>query len=210
MRARAGWVRGASWRTRAEPTTSLQRPPQKNILIGQQPGGGRLPAARPPLGNYPGPRRRCAGGGSCGPASGSRVHRPVGPVSGAAARPSRRKRTTVHGDLYDERGCQGTVCPKVCTHGNWHAPSTTRPRQLSHTGPREPETCYLGRKRGPARTTKKEGGRGVRAKAHAVGEGTLHWDVGVRTRTPSPSLPRAETPSPSVEALRRGYGGGAV
>eukprot|EP00964_Phaeocystis_antarctica_P039372 scaffold22520_cov66-Phaeocystis_antarctica.AAC.1 len=65
-------------RTWAELTTSLHRPPNGHLLE-QQPGGGRLPAARPPPRDYPGPRRRCAGGGSCGPAGESRAHRPVDP-----------------------------------------------------------------------------------------------------------------------------------
>ena len=52
-----------------------------DTLLEQQPGGGRLPAARPPPGDYPGPRRRCAGGGPRGPVGESRAHRPVDPVS---------------------------------------------------------------------------------------------------------------------------------
>ena len=141
-------MRGASWRTWAELTTSLHRPPNGHLLE-QQPGGGRLPAARPPPGDYPGPRRRCAGGGPCGPVGGSRAHRPVDPVQGAAARPSRRRTTTVHGDLYDKQGSH-----KSATHRGpegvhlWRARSTTRPRQPLHKGPREPETCNGRGKRG--------------------------------------------------------------
>ena len=61
-----------------------------DTLLEQQPGGGRLPAARPPPGDYPGLHRQCAGGGPCGPAGDSRAHRPVDPVSVQPGRPSRR------------------------------------------------------------------------------------------------------------------------
>ena len=46
----------------------------------------------------------------------------------------------------------------------WHAPGTMRPRQLSHKSPREPEICS-GKESEAMRATRKEEGRGVRAKA---------------------------------------------
>ena len=84
---------------------------------------------------------------------------------GAAARPSRRRMTTVHGDLYDKQGNH-----KSATHRGpegvhpWRARSSTRPRQPLHKGPREPETCN-GKESEAEKTTKNEGGGGVRANA---------------------------------------------
>ena len=49
----------------------------------------------------------------------------------------------------------------------WRAPGTTRPRQLSHKSPREPEICS-GKESEAMRATKNEEGRGVRAKACGV------------------------------------------
>ena len=137
-------------------------------LLEQQPGGGRLPAARPPPGDYPGPRRRCAGGGPCGPAGESRAHRPVDPVSGHRPASFTPQEATVHSDLCDKRGSH-----KSPTHRGpegmhpWRAPGTTRPRQLSHKSPREPEICS-GKESEAMRATKNEEGRGVRAKACGV------------------------------------------
>ena len=71
----------------------------------------------------------------------------------------------VHGDLYDKQGSH-----KSATHRGpegmhlWRARSTTRPRQPLHKGPREPETCN-GKESELEKTTKNEGGRGVRANA---------------------------------------------
>ena len=48
--ARAGWLRGAGWRTGAELTTSLQRAPANDCQIEQEPGGGRLPVPAARLG----------------------------------------------------------------------------------------------------------------------------------------------------------------
>ena len=86
----------------------------------------------------------------------------------AQARPSRRRRSTVHSDLCDKRGShkspmhrgpQGVI--------PWRAPGTMRPRQLSHKSPREPEICS-GKESETMRATKNEEGRGVRAKACGV------------------------------------------
>ena len=74
-------------------------------------------------------------------------------------------RSTVHSDLCDKRGShkspmhrgpQGVI--------PWRAPGTMRPRQLSHKSPREPEICS-GKESEAVRATRKEEGRGVRAKA---------------------------------------------
>ena len=160
-------MRGASWRTWAELTTSLHRPPNGHLLE-QQPGGGRLPAARPPPGDYPGPRRRCAGGGPCGPVGGSRAHRPVDPVQGATARPSRRRRSTVHSDLCDKRGRHKSPMHRGLKGMNpWRAPGTTRPRQLSQQEPQRAGDLFWEESEA-MRATKKEEGRGVRAKACAA------------------------------------------
>ena len=84
---------------------------------------------------------------------------------GRGPRPSRRRKSTVHSDLCDKRGSH-----KSPTHRGpegmhpWRAPGTTRPRQLSHKSPREPEICS-GKESEAMRATKKEEGRGVRAKA---------------------------------------------
>ena len=86
----------------------------------------------------------------------------------APARPSRRRKSTVHSDLCDKRGSH-----KSPTHRGpegmhpWRAPGTTRPRQLSHKSPREPEICS-GKESEAMRATKNEEGRGVRAKACGV------------------------------------------
>jgi hypothetical protein len=57
--ARAGWVRGASWRTGAELSTSLERPPQtlcssSNRAAGDsQPPAYRLGTTQDPAGDVP-------------------------------------------------------------------------------------------------------------------------------------------------------------
>ena len=81
------------------------------------------------------------------------------------ARPSRRRRSTVHSDLCDKRGSHKSPMHRGPQGLNpWRAPGTMRPRQLSHKSPREPEICS-GKESEAVRATRKEEGRGVRAKA---------------------------------------------
>ena len=127
----------------------LAPPAKPDSLLEQQPGGGRLPAARPPPGDYPGPRRRCAGGGPCGPAGESRAHRRLiqfsgpRPVLHAAGSPLFTATCVTNGAAINRRR---TVGPKVCTHGVHPAP-----RGLASSLTRAPESrrSVLGRKARP-------------------------------------------------------------
>ena len=109
---------------------------------------------------------------------------------GAAARPSRRRMTTVHGDLYDKQGNH-----KSATHRGpegvhpWRARSTTRPRQPLHKGPREPETCNGKESEAEMRENHQERGRERRARKR------MRWAGGrlLIERVRSAATPRAES-----------------
>ena len=93
----------------------------------------------------------------CGPAGGSPVR--------DAGHPTRATAAAAPSDLCDKRGSHKSPMhrgPQGLNPGR--APGTTRPRQLSHKSPREPEICS-GKESEAVRATRKEEGRGVRAKA---------------------------------------------
>ena len=145
-----------------------------DTLLEQQPGGGRLPAARPPPGDYPGPRRRCAGGGPCGPAGDSRAHRPVWLIQFLCSRPSftplrtRCLQRPVGKTGYDRiamnrRRTAGPYRYEPFTHGVHPAPRSLA--SSLNTGP-EGRRPALGRRARPREAcTKNEGERDVRAMA---------------------------------------------
>ena len=193
--ARAGWLRGAGWRTGAELTTSLQRPPANDCQIEQEPGGGRLPAARPPPGDYPGPRRRCAGGGPCGLVGGSRTHRPVDlvrvppPVLHAAGRPLFTATCTTNRAAINRRRTAG---PKVCTYGVHAAP-----RGLASPFTKAPESRrpVMEEESEAVRSTKNVGGRGLRA--NVCGERAGGFPLSVCGQR----LPRVQRAAPHREPV---------
>ena len=169
-------MRGASWRTAGPSCRPACNARRAQTLCSSSIHGRRETPSRPPTawGLYPGPRRRCAGGGPCGPAGDSRAHRPVWLIQFLCSRPSftplrtRCLQRPVGKTGYDRiamnrRRTAGPYRYEPFTHGVHPAPRSLA--SSLNTGP-EGRRPALGRRARPREAcTKNEGERDVRAMA---------------------------------------------